>query len=260
MGGPPRPVVTSPLARCLLVVAVLVVGGSVRAQSHLAPRPGPFVVIDLYASPFQLGLERKAVGGAVGYRVGGGIDLALRIEHESEEVFPRSSDRVIELPGQTLVGVEASLAFGPDRAPWRAVGAAGVAWAGRSDPAYSAEGGPAFRSGRRLSQTHAVASLSRYVRVDEGPMAVYLGGGAYVEARRRAAETTVYGAGGPDERAVRTEGRTDWTSGVVLTVPVVVRLGEQATLTFEPTVRVMTAALVYGFAAADGHVAVRLAL
>lgn len=115
MGGPPRPVVTSPLARCLLVLVVLVVGESVRAQSHLAPRPGPFVVVDLYASPFQLGLERKAVGGAVGYRVGGGIDLALRVEHESEEVFAGSSGGVIELPGQTLVGVEAALAFGPDR-------------------------------------------------------------------------------------------------------------------------------------------------
>lgn len=103
-------------------------------------------------------------------------------------------------------------------------------------------------------------SLARYVRVAEGSVTFFLGGGAYVEARRRAAETTVYRAGGPDERAVRTVGRTDSASGVVLTVPVVVRLGERAVLTLEPVARVRAAALVYGLAGADGHVAVRLAL
>lgn len=263
MEAPPRPTVTicpRPARYLLAAVAALVAGAGAQAQSHLVPRSGPFVTVDLYGSPFQIALERKVVGGAVGYRVGGGLELALRAEHANPDVFPVSSDTAIETPGRTLVGAEAALSFGPERAPWRASGAAGAAWAGRSDRVYFDGGGSEFRGGRRLAETHAAASLVRYTRVADGPVTVLLGGGAYVEVRRFTAETTVYGAGGPDERAVRSDGVTDRTYGLVVAVPVAVRLGERATLTLEPAARISAFVLGFGLAAADGHVAVRVSL
>ena len=257
---PARPMTTPcPSLRLLVLVAAFAVGAGARAQSHLVSRPGPFVTVDLIGGPFQIGLERKVAGGAVGYRVGRGLDFALRVEHADDlpDLLP---ERGLDSPGRTLLGAEAALAFGPERAPWQASGAAGAAWAGRSDLVFFDGGGSAFRGGRRLAEFHGVASLARYVRVADGPVTVLLGGGGYAEVRRLTAETTVYGAGGPDEQAVRSGAVTERTYGAVLAVPVAVRLGGRAVLTVEPVARLSVFVLGFGPAAADGHVAVRLAL
>ena len=248
-----------PAPKLLALVTALAVSAGTQAQSHLVPRPGPFVAADLVGSPFEIALDRKAVGGAVGYRFGMGLDLALRVEHADDEE-DSLRERGLDSPGRTLIGTEAALAFGPRRAPWRVSGAVGAAWAGRSDLVFFAEGGSAFQSGRRLAETHAAVSLARYLRVADGPVTALLGGGTYVEARHFAAETTVFGAGGPDERVVRSGGGADATYGAMVAVPIAVRLGGRAMLTVEPTVRLRPTVFVFGPAAADGHVAVRLAL
>ena len=213
-------------------------------------------MVDLYGGPFPLALERKVVGGAVGYRVGG-VDLALRLEHAEDDSFPVSSGE-IETPRRTLVGVEGAAAFGSVRAPWWAEAAVGAAWVGRSDRVFFGDGNSEFQGGPRLAETHAVVSLTRYARVANGPLTVFVGGGAYTGLRWSAAETTAYRAGRPDEETLRQRARVDRSSGFSLAVPVAFRLSERSTLTVEPEGRIGTPFYYIPFPSA--HLAVRLSL
>lgn len=228
------------LRLALVVVALAVSLGVVpaEAQSYVAPRSGPFVSIDLFGSPFQIGLERKVAGGAVGYRFGPGVDVAVLIEHASAR-----PDTLFDIVGKTLVGAGAGLTFGPARSPWRLDVAAGAAWEGRSDLVFFDAGGSEYRGGARAAGLHAAASAQRYLRISDGPVRVLFGAGAFADVRRLSPRTTVYGAGGPDEVVRDNDAITEWATGAVLSAPISVRVWQGADLTVEPAVRLDLASL-----------------
>ena len=230
-------------AAATLAALVAVAGGTASAQSTLDARPGPFASVDFAGSPFVLGIEGREVAVAAGYRLGRGVDVALRVERAPYRQEPRFAE-----PGETFVGADVALTSGPARRPWRLAAVGGVAREDRSTLAFDMNGGSEFRGGPRLTALHATASATRFFTLPDVArgVRVLVGVGAFAEVRRRFARTTLFNAGSENEVVREERAVTDTPFGLLLTAPVAVRLSRRATLVVDPTVRLDAFSSVLG--------------
>ena len=252
MGRPPSDSV--PIRRFAVLLALA--AGPALGQSVVDRRAGPVVSLDLAGGAFPAFTPAGVdASGALGYTFGNGLDATLLLGYGGAV-----ADTLFPYPPEVHVGVDLSLALGPERAPWRlsATGLASVS--GSSTFVFPADGGPTETpGGPDVIETRARASVLRFVGVlDRGGVRVLAGGGAFAAVRRIASDSTVYNAGGPDERVRIGEPVVETRTGAVIALPVAVRLGERATLVLDPELRVGLEDLFFGVG--DGQVTLRLGL
>ncbi len=241
--------------RVLLLVAVVVLSlGSVRAQSLLVERPGAIVSLDLAGGPFPMltpaGVDRS---GSLGARLGRGVDVAVTLGYGGAV-----ADTLFPYPAEIHAGLEASLAWA-ERAPWRVVVGGNVSVSGSDTYIFPDGGGPTVVPDRRsVLERRGRVSVARYLRVTSGRVRVLAGLGLYGSVRHLTSSTLVFRAGGPGELTVGGDTVTESSRGVLLAVPVAVRLGPRADVVLEPELRFNP--LLWGLGAGDGQVTVRLNL
>jgi hypothetical protein len=236
-----------------LVAVLFALAVPVSAQAHLAGGTGPYVSVDLVGGAFpDITPAGDGVGGGVGYRFGNGLDAEVFVSRAGGV-----ADTLFPYPPETHLGAAVAVAFGPEASPWRVGGVGKVVVADRTVFAFPPEGPTELREGPGVIDSWARLSLARYVRLADGPVRVFVGGGPHVGVRRLPPSPLIFEAGTPNERVVPDEETVETQYGVSLAAPVAVRLGRGMTLALEPEARFdLEFFLLGGFL--DGQVTARL--
>lgn len=244
------------LTRALLSIAVLGACPT-RAQSHLVEGPGPYASLDVAGGPFPMitpaGVD---VSGGLGYRLGHGLDVALLVGRAGAV-----ADTLFPYPPEWHLGTELGATLGRR---WRLAVAANVSIAEADTFAFPAVPGSSrfgpteVRGESTVIERRARATVTRYVPLVEGRLRVLAGVGLFGAVRRVTGSTLLFGAGGPDERAVGGETVTETTAGVVVAAPVTLRLRHGPTLVLDPEVRLSPLSPVFGIG--DGQLTLRVNL
>ncbi|MEO0558958.1 MAG: hypothetical protein AAF170_12320 [Bacteroidota bacterium] len=234
--------ISIPPVRALISIFLpLVLIGDAYAQPGIRAGEGPFVTVDVSGSPFVIGVEDIDFGAGVGYQFDQTVGLSFRMERASAE-----GDPFVYLPGRTFFGADVSAALGSARAPLRFALLAGVAIEDQSSPARFIDGRTEFRGGVRLYQLNATASAVKYLSIRTGSTRVSVGIGPFAEVRHILPRTATSGTGSPSERVRNYESNTEWPFGILVAVPVAVRLTDEIDLTLEAAMHLDAATSLLG--------------
>ncbi|MGB3545230.1 hypothetical protein [Rubrivirga sp.] len=242
------------VALTVLAIALALPAG---AQSHLVEGVSPYVSLDLAGGPFPAFTAAGVdLSGSLGRRLGLGFDVAVLLARGTTDF----EDERLPYPPETHLGLEVAFSFGPDRSPWRVSAVGLVSLADGSTFTFPADGGPTVLSGGlEAVERRARASVVRYFALRDGSFRIWAGSGLYRAVRDYEDSILIFDAGGPDERMVGGEARTETSVGAVVALPVALEVGRGAVLVLEPELRLGLKDVVLGVVG-DGQVTLRLNL
>ncbi|MGB3545227.1 hypothetical protein [Rubrivirga sp.] len=238
------------VALTVLAIALALPAG---AQSHLVEGVGPYVSLDLAGGPFP---AFTPAGVDLSGSLGLGFDVAVLLARGTTDI----DDERFPYPPETHLGLEVAFSLRLDRSRWRVTAIGLASLAKGSTFTFPTDGGPtALSGGLKAIERRARASVVGYFPLYSGPLSIWAGGGLYRAVREYEDSILIFDAGGPDERAVGGETRTETSSGAVVALPVALEVGRGMVLALEPELRVGLETVVFGVVG-DGQVTLRLNL
>ena len=251
-----------------LLLGLAALSGKAGAQTIPPSASGPFASVDLAGSPFIAGVKADAetydfgrtFGFTAGYQLNPRLGVAFRVERAEP---PRDPENVF-FTGQTFVGVGAALARGSARAPLQIEGFAGASLEDKSDLYTLARVGPVyeqeFRGGRRVYELNATVSAVKYLPLTSGAVRISAGAGPFLEARHIRPRKETYKSDVSPETTIQSLSTTEWPLGVVLAVPVAVRLFGDVDLVAKAEARFDIAGFSIDDRWTSGHISIGLSL